>query len=350
MPRPAAIGVTCRPHTVYNIDAVNEKFPKMRGVPVRAVLLVGVGAMALVWAGGLPAGAEPLEATRISADAKWLAHIDLDAVRAAGLAQKAHDVWLTRQPAKRKLEEFRKTFGIDLTQDIHSISFYGARLVPHSGVAIVRARMDRSRLLGLLTRASSHRTASYGDHTLHTWTQAKGKKDEHTVTGCFHQATVAVFGRDADEVKAALDVLDGKSPDLAGSDSPLKIDVPAGAMFVAGAIDLAEADLPFKSPVVRQTELLAVAVGEHEGQVFARARLVTGAEEVAQQMQAAVVGLRAVALLQHGDRQELARAVQALEVTQDEKTVTVQWRMSVEDVLKLIEKQWTQRNKPKSTD
>ena len=133
--------------------------------------------------------------------------------------------------------------------------------------------MDQQRLLTLLGRAPGHRTSSYGDHTVHHWTQDKGKPTEHAVSGCFYGPAVAVVGRDAEEVQAALDVLDGNAPNLAESDSQLKQEVPPGTVFEARAVELAKAGLPFRSPIVRKTELLAAALGEDHGEVFIQARL-----------------------------------------------------------------------------
>lgn len=309
-----------------------------------------LAALTLALGFGSPVRAEPLDPSHVSADAKWLAHVDFDVVRASKLAQRAHEELLSRDPAKQKLEALRKTLGLDLMRDLRSLTFYGSRFLPGSGVAIVRAKMDRQRLLGLVRRDPSHRTSPYGKHELHSWTQAKGKPDEHTVTGCFHQATVLVLGRNADEVKAALDVLDGKSPCLAGSDAPLGAEAPAGSIFAARAVGLADADLPFKSPIVRQVESLSITLGEHEGEVFGEARLVASTPEVAENVQSAVEGLRAIAQLQHAADQDRMKALRALQVTMDEKTVTLRWRMSVDALLKLIEKEWAKLRKPKEAD
>lgn len=302
-------GVTGRPAWVYNYVGRLQSSSTKRGVPVKPWL----AALAIVLGIGPALRAEPLDRQQVSADAKWLAHIDFDAARTSKLAQKVyealtsgdaarpltpHEALLSRRSAEQTLEQIRRVFGIDLAKDLHGITFYGTRLVPESGVVIVRAELDRERLLGHVNRAPGHRTNSYGKHTLHSWTQAKGKEDEHTVTGCFHRPTVVVLGRDSEEIQAALDVLDGKSADLAGSDSALDADVPAGTMFEARVIELAAAKLPFKSPIVHQTEFLAIVLGEHNGEVFAQAKLVAKSAELAEQVRVAMEGLRALAELQ----------------------------------------------------
>lgn len=328
--------------------------PEMGGESVRKVLVAAV----LVLAATATLRGEPLDPGRVPAGAKWLAHIDFDALRKASLAQKVYDSWISQNPQKHRfqLEQFQKAFGVDPINDIHDVTIHGTVFAEGSGVAVVRAGGDPKRLLRLLSFAADYQTDEYGKHTLHRWTENKGKPNEHTTTGCFHGPadaphTVAVVGRRADEVKAALDVLDGKSPSLdspeAGDTSPLKQDVPPGTVLVARAVELAKAPLPLKSPFMRKTEQLALAAGQYDGEVFVQAKLVAGEPEVADQVQAAIEGLRAVVLLQRSENENLVEVLQAVKVDTAEATVSVEWRMTVDKLLKLLEEEWEKRRKVK---
>ena len=290
--------------------------------------------------------AEPFDPSQVPADAKWLAHIDFDAAREAGLAKKVYDVWIGQDPVKHRLlvDQFRLIFGMNPIEDIKSVTVFSTRYVPESGVVIFRAKMDQSRLGTLLGQNPTHKTTSYGKHTLHRWTEDKGGKREHTA-GCFHGPTVAVVGQDVEQVKAVLDVLDGKAPSLTDGAAQLKQAAAPGAVFVARAIDLDEAGLPFKSPIVPKTELLALAVGEHDGDVFVQVRLVSSEKEVAEQVRTVVMGLKAVALLQQAENEHLVKALQAVEIAVDDKTVTVGWQASVDDVIDLVKKERARRQK-----
>ena len=62
----------------------------MRTLSVACMLVLGFGSLVR---------AEPLDRQQVAADAKWLAHIDFDAVRAGKLARRAHDDLLSRDPA-----------------------------------------------------------------------------------------------------------------------------------------------------------------------------------------------------------------------------------------------------------
>jgi len=308
---------------------------------VRTRILLAVIAVAL--GAGTSAHAGVLDLQQIAADAQWLAHIDLDAVNSEGLAGKLRDAWLSHDVVKRHLRNIERVTGVDLTRDLHGITFYGKRLVQNTGVVLVHVKADRDRLLGAVRSKPDYGTAQYGESVLHTWTERKGTQGEHTLTACFHGPELVVFGRDAGEVKAAVDVLCGESPALPGSGSPLDVDAPEGTIVTACVTRLAAAELPFKSPLVVQSELFWIALGEHEGDVFGKLKLVAKSEEVAAQVQDVVNGFRAMAALQYGSDERAMRVIEGLRVAISERTVNVEWRGAAEDVGKLIEQAWKKR-------
>ena len=265
-----------------------------------------------------------------------------------------------RGPGERENQLLKATPGSKMMRDalrlhppreLRSITLYGDRLVHGNGVVIVRAKVDRQqRLLAFLKKMPDYRTTSHGKHKLHTWTRRKGKRSKHTMTACFPRPAVTLFGRNAGEVKAALDVLDGKSPALAGGDSFLAAGAPEGSILQARAVGLAGAKLPFKSPIVHQSEAISVAIGEHKGEVFARAELVANSAEVANDIRAIVDGFLALTKLQHKSDEEALSVLRATKVTTVEKTVAVESRGANDHALKLLEEAWKKHPKPKRKD
>ena len=294
--------------------------------------------------------AEPLDRSQVSADARWLAHVDFDAVKTVKAGQWIRDDWLNREATQEGLRKLRETIGFDPAEDLHSITSYGSRFEGGSGVMILRAKVDRRLLMAYLQQRLGHETNPYGDHQLHVWTQAKGKRGKQTMIGCFHQPTVMVLGRDPAEVKLALDVLDGKAPGLVGSDSPFDADAPAGTVFEARATGLDSGDAPFKSPIFRRSDLICVALGEQEGVTFFRGEMLAKSAEVAGQVRTVLEGLLAMAKLQHGSDEKILTVLQAFRVSAAERTVTVEWRGPGDEVLKLIEQGWKQLAKSKQVD
>ena len=298
---------------------------------------------ALLLAGGSLGFAAPLDGKQVAADAKWVAHVDLDTVKTGALAKKALNWWLGNDLVKQRLAAVKLFTGVDLTKDLHGVTFYGSRLAQNTGVVIVHAQFDKSRLAEIVRHKPDYRTADYTHHTLHTWTEKKGTLDEHVVTGCIFDPELLIVGRDPTEVKAALDVLDGKAAALAGSDSPLADKVPEGAVVMACVTGLSEAAIPLKSPVVKQTELFWAALGEQGEEVFVRMKLVATSDEAAGQIEDIVRGFRATALLQHGSNENAKKIIKQLKVTTSQRTVHLEWRAAAADVWRLIEQELQKR-------
>lgn len=291
--------------------------------------------------------AEPLDVKRVSADAKWLVHVDVDAMKAGKVPKTVGRLWLQLPSVAEKLNQVKGALGLEPLKDLHGITVFGRQYAEAGSVVVLHADVDRERLTTFLRWRPGYRAESYGNHELIAWTEKEGKKDEHTVTGCFHGPTVIAFGRDAAEVKNALDVLDGTSAGLAEGHALFAAETPAGTMIQARAVDLADVELPFKSPLVRKSRVLLLTLGEHDDEAFAVARVVTESAEVAGQLQAVVEGFLAMAELQFDSDQLVTKLLQAVQVSIDEKTVIVRFRAQVDDVSKLIERVWTRQFAPK---
>ena len=308
---------------------------------MRPKILVSV--VALLVGVGSPASAAPLDGNQVAADAQCVVHIDLDAVKTAPLAEKIQNWWLSNEPVRQQLAAVKMLTGVDLAKDLHGITFYGRRLAEDTGVVIVHADFDANRLLGIVRGKPDYNATDYGNHTLHAWTERKDTPGEHTVTGCIFGPELLIVGRDADDVKAALDVLDGKSAVLAGSDSPLAGEVPEGAVVVASVAGLTEAEVPFKSPIVKQSKLFRIALGEQDGEVYGQLKFVAKSDEAAEQVEDILLGLRALALLQHGSDEEARRIIERLTVTMSQRTVQAEWRGAAEGVWRLLEQEFKKR-------
>jgi hypothetical protein len=277
--------------------------------------------------------AEPLDLKQVAADAKWAAHLDVDALMASSMVQKARQEVLKKHPeAEQHLAMIRNICKFDPTKDIHGITIYGRQIKKDTGVAIVRAKVDQNMLLEKAKLAPEHRVSTYGKYELHSWIHAKGSKHERGMTGTFYKPDVMIFGASADEVMAALDVLDGAKPNFAAKGPSPCSSIPSGAVLVAGVTSLADANLPCKSPLVKQVDSLGIAMGENQGQVFFAAKLAVKQAEIAQQMKAVVEGAIALAALTKSDDAEAIKMINAVKVTVAEKTVSVEWQAPVDAV------------------
>ncbi len=283
--------------------------------------------------------AEPLDLKQVAADAKWAAHLDLDALHASSLLEKARQHWLQKHPeAEVHLALLREVWKFNPCTDLHGITIYGRQIKKDTGVAIVRAKVDQNLLLEKAKLAPDHRVSAYGKYELHSWLHAKGSKHERGMTGTFYKPDVMIFGASADEVMAALDVLDGTKPSFAGKESGLDLSIPPGAILVAGATGLADIELPCKSPLAKQADALVLAIGENQGEVFVMGQLIVKQAEIAQQIKTVLEGGLALAVLAHSGDADAIKMVNAVKVAATDKAVSVEGRASVDAVWAQVQK------------
>jgi hypothetical protein len=227
---------------------------------------------------------------------------------------------------------------MDPTRDLHGLTAYGMKVGQLDGVFLVDANVDQKMLLEKADQAPDHKVTSHGAYQVHSWIDAQGKKHEHPMSGAFYKPNVIVFAQTVELVSAALDVLDGKSPALAGKPSPLAVAPPAGTLVLVRAIGLADAKLPWKSPLVTRSETFSITIGEQDAKVSAEGKLSTKSKETAEQVKSIVDGARAMAELAHGDDADAMKIIKMFKVTVADKTVKVEFSGPVDEVWVLAEK------------
>ena len=295
---------------------------------IRLMLAVGVvlGLAAVV-------RAAPVDLQQIAADAKWAAHLDVAALMASDIPQKAKQRLLEKHPeAEKHLQMVCAVWNFDPRTDLQGITIYGTQMKRKTGVAVVHAKVDQNLLLDKVQQAPNHQATTYGKYELHTWDHGVGSRHERAMTGVFYKPDVMVFGASPDEVKAALDVLDGTKPNFTSKESGLSLSIPSGAILVAGAVGLSEVDLPCESPLARKAHALVLAIGVDQGDVFLVGQVVAKEAEVAQQVKTVLDGGLALAAISKSDDPEALKLIQAVNVTAYDKMVNVEWRAPVDDV------------------
>lgn len=306
------------------------------------VILLGVFSTTLV--GRLSAA--PLNPKQISAEAKWLAHLDADAMRGSVMAAAGYRQCEAKWKAiGEHLAELRTACQVfDPMTDLNDVTFYGAQYQQDAGVAIVHARFTDSVLRFLYEKvqqlpgyaASNHRA-----YALHTWRHAQGTRHERSMTAAYVQPDRMIFGTSVAEVAAALDVLDGAKADLAGNASPLAAKAPSGALLLIRVAGLSAIELPIESPIIRRTETLALIIGESNNEAYLTSELVSKDAKTAEEVKAAVDKALAAALAATDDG-DVANLINAVQVGSTEKQVTLDVRGPAEVGWFYLEKLVTQ--------
>ena len=252
----------------------------------------------------------------VAADAKWVVHVDVDAIRESHVVQKAFESCpILKNDAGKHFDTIRDKIGIDLRTDLHGITLYGPDTDKDHAVAIVFSTVNEKLLLEKAKNAANHKVSKHGEIEIHSWTMKHGDKT-HPAAGAFFKPDVLVFAANADRVTAALDVLDGKSPGI--TSGPLAGRIRPGTTVLARSIAIPEKT---KCPVLKQAESFRVAMGENDGKSFYRARLVMKTPEAATQIKTINEGIKAVVSLKFSDDADVMKLVDGLKTTTNEKTV-----------------------------
>ncbi len=279
--------------------------------------------------------AEPLDLKQVAADAKWVAHVDVDALRASVVVQKAyHKCMEMHKEAAEHLDKLPGKIGMDLRKDLHGFTIYGKDFDKSKAVLILYADVNQQLLKEKAAKAPEHKVTNYGSFELHSWA-AKGPHGSHPVVGAFFKPNVLVFGGCQEAVTAALDVLAGKSPGITGRDSLLAGRTLPGSILIvrAAAVD---PKTPFA--VLKQTDSFRIALGENNGQSFYRARLNMKSTEAVAQVKTIAEGFRALVSLNKGIDPEALKLIDGLKVAGEGKTLNVTWNAKADDVWAAIEK------------
>ena len=280
--------------------------------------------------------AKPLDERQVAADARWLLHVDLDALRESGASAFLVTQWLQARPIQNHLDGIREAIGLDVTKDLHGITLYGEKLVPDRGAVVARASLDPSRVMAFLARQSDYEKQEIGGHEVLSWVERRGG-EKHTVFGAMLGPEGMVFSRDVDDLAAALAVLDGKAASLADSESPLKGPAPVGAVVLVRACGLSEAQLPLKSPILRLSEILSLAAGEEvDGAAFVEVRLTAASEKHVAEFHDVAVGLVALARLMRDNDEDVLRLLDAVAIRTEDRTVVARWSGQWIDVIKAV--------------
>ncbi len=276
--------------------------------------------------------AAPLDPATVSADAKWLIHVDFDAAHESKVVNRIHDEALQHEGAKKMLAKIQDAVGMDPHKDIHGVTLYGTNFKMHSGVLIVYAHADHEKVIALLKKHSDYKVSKEGDVEVHSWTEHHGEHQQKMQVA-FPKSDVAVAASSEDDLKAALATLGGKGG--LGSSSPLLGDAPKGTIFRMAVVGINKIEMPIKMPIIEKIEQVSVVIGEHDGQSFDHTKVKTTGEDTAKEMKSVAEGFRGMADLHLGDRApEIKKLIDAAKIEASGATLTIDWTGSADDVIK----------------
>lgn len=289
------------------------------------IVLTGV----LAWAGSGAAIPSELDWEKVPDQWRWLVHFDIDGIRDSKVAATLFsEVWVNH-PERPKIESIAGLAGVNLTKDLHGVTFVGTAFDSKSGAVIVHCDMNPALLVALISGEKTYQKVDRQSVVLHQWID---HSDSSQVTGCFLDQTHLVLGKDVETVEAIIDRYRQKS-----SQPPVGFYATrSGTYLQIHANTFQKLPVPFMSPLVRRSRRLTAMLGEHSGQVFVQASFEVEGAEIALDLRDAIAGLVAIGKLHYADDPEKVAALTHVRVFASENKASLVWTMPTEPALDLF--------------
>jgi hypothetical protein len=282
----------------------------------------------LALAGSVPFG--------VHADAKWFAHVDLDALKQTTVGAKMMD-HLQQGQADNKLAALSSVFNFDPRSDLNDLVLYGFGN-DRDGAVVVRGKFDPERLVTLVKAGEDYAGETYEGHQLHSWTDPKKCGTHKRAHGVVHAPDIIVFADDLSVLKKAVDVLDRRAPIMIDTARfPGLNDSPRGG-FIFAAANMAEMiGLTPQAQTFKAVESGVMTIGEADGLIYADLVLEAANADAATMMKRVLDGMAGLALLNREKNPAGARLAEKSESTVEGSRLTLTLWSPVADVIAHIE-------------
>lgn len=286
-----------------------------------------------------PALAGSIPKEEVSADAKWLLHLEAAQFRASKVGGYIITEILVKQ-LSRPVEEMKRKFKLDADLDkilggINSITIYGTdyQAPQDHAVLLIRTSPEIEKILvGFLAGMA---LAGTNIPVQVTQTQ-EGSVSFYAVQNTAYCAVlpgkVIAVGRTREITEKAAQVLAGKAPALASGAAFGGFDDVKEAFFFLGVAEGFNAGpgLPPQAKLLQVANAGRVAVGEDSNQLFLNLALHGKTPEVVMQMQEVMQGIIAIGSLSQPQDKDVAQLLQSIKVSSANNIVNVRVDYPVE--------------------
>jgi hypothetical protein len=286
-----------------------------------------------------PALAGSIPKEEVSADAKWLLHLEAAQFRASKVGGYIITEILEKQ-LSRPVEEMKRNLKLDVDLDkilggINSITIYGTdyQSPQDHAVLLIRTSPEIEKILvGFLAGMA---LAGTNIPVQVTQTQ-EGSVSFYAVQNTAYCAVlpgkVIAVGRSREITEKAAQVLAGKAPALASGAAFGGFDDVKEAFFFLGVAEGFNAGpgLPPQAKLLQVADAGRVAVGEDSNQVFMSLALRGKTPEAVMQMQQVMQGIIAIGSLSQPQDKDIAQLLQSIKVSASGNIVSVRVDYPVE--------------------
>ncbi len=282
--------------------------------------------------------AAPLESRHLPETTKWVAHIDMGSLRDSKIGEFIFDSIMMRAKERNEnnLKELTEKTGIDLEKDLLGVTLFGSKFGNDRQAAcgiIHMKKFNERKIVAAIQEASRNaerkvelEETTYGRRIIYT-----GESDQETMHFTMVDSNKIIGGNDLDDIKAALDTMDGKAKPIKET-SDLFIGLKEESIVFFGAFEI---DSRMVQGQAKFTALNA-QISETEGQLEAEFEMVTDANQSATQMKQQIDGFMALMALQAAQIPELGRLLNGLKTQTEGPAFLLTLEVDSEDLIKAM--------------
>lgn len=295
-------------------------------------LMTMCGVVAAMTGGAMAA---PLNQGHVSADAKWVLHVDVDSLKSTQVGQILMQR-LTSGQENNKLNALAAMLGTDLRKDLSGVTLFSVSDREEDGVVVLNGRFNTTQLDTIVKANKDYSESTVNGVTVRSWTDEKKNKKSY---GAIVSDKMIVMSGGEAAIKAALTAIGGSAPSLVSKKNPaLDLDGANSAVVIAAA-DMAS--IKSKKPnaqTFKQAKSAAASVAEQGADMVGHVTLQTDSAENAQHMADAVRGI--VALVQLDDKTDpkTKEAIAGTKVDLKGTTLDVTLRMPAQTLADAMQK------------
>ena len=277
--------------------------------------------------------AAKVDKINISKDAKFVAHLDLDAFRASGIGATMLKR-MRQEEGKEKLDALIEIIGFDPLTAIQSATLSGNG-EEDNAILVVRHKGDSTKLLAFMKLHEHYRKTEHGKHEIHG---AGDRRDGERGYVSFVNDTTAVLAPSRELAAKAIDLVNGKG---AATQVPPSLDMiskEAKSVFLMAYADVESLKEHIDDVNVSQmAKKAALVLGGSDGNLVLSLAVDAYSADTAEQMEAMVNGLIGFARLGQEENPEIKDILKGMKVTRNEATVSIHFAMGMNKFLELID-------------
>ncbi|MDB6040836.1 MAG: hypothetical protein JWM99_4677 [Verrucomicrobiales bacterium] len=279
----------------------------------------------------------PLERKEISADAKWLLHLDVDAFR-----QTAVGKYIFSDVLDKKLNDAKKAFPLIgvLVGNVQSLTAFGNEATRHdrNGVLLIKTDVESEKKLETLLQAGmAGVTQGFSVEKLDIKDVDVYKVNKDLFVQALHNGHLLV-GKSQTELNKAREVLATGNGSLSESKAFTGFGNTDHGFFLLGIAEgLGESAKAFpQAKILQMAEGGQLTIGEREDKLNFRLALKSKDQESCNQMQQVIQGLIALVSLTQSDNKELNTFIQTLKIDKGENLLKINLSFPVSNAIKEI--------------